>query len=84
MAFFHVIENCLGNIDKLNHYSFFVLANESGQFDLEVGLEFFPVSPFDEMEHLIIELMRLEFLHYLPEAILLIVRNLVFKSLLAY
>ena len=80
MAFFHVIEDGLGNIDKLNHDSFFVLANEPGQFDLEVGLEFSPVSPFGKVEHLIIELVRLELLHYLPDAILLIVSNLVFKS----
>ena len=78
MAFFHVIEDCLGNIDKLYHYSLFVLANEPGQFDLEICLEFSPVTPLGKVEHLIIELVRLELLHYLPDAVLLIVRNLVF------
>ena len=79
MAFFHVIEDGLGNIYKLNHDFLFVFPYELGHFHLKVVLELPTNSFLSKVEHNIIELVRLELLYHLLDAVLLVLRNLIFK-----
>ena len=79
MAFFHVIEDGLGNINKLNHDFLFVFPYEPGHFHLKVVLELPTNSFLSKVEHNIIELVRLELLYHLLDTVFLVLRNLIFK-----
>ena len=79
VSLFHVVENCLGNVNKLKHYSLFVFPHELGELNLEVGLVFCFIGFLRKVEHHIVKLVGLELINHFTNAVLLIMRDLFFK-----